>query len=683
MDSKGSAKGETQILCYLFYLCIRTQRESKDESLPSSLLFLMLWKTLLVWKDKFISFLLPVVACLCGALMCDAAWCWCLIPFVFACPWMVHGGGGGKRQSSKRPLSCSPLRPVSGRSVGPRGVRAGKLSSGVGNGGQPPSKRGRKSEYHSHEACGPCAVWVALGSEEQYAHHHKRDRSMLHPGDRASEFTARVSTDSLSIPLSPDSCLCKCCYTDCKRATGTPRWVKLHKPPTPEKHCVGCCVGGECSCENCDWLVQDSDVWEKYFVFSGEKRMLSPLAPSHSCAKHHNMIRRITESRVCSVCMESNTRAWSLAGTLTSTHELSDCDWVCDQCIANGSVPELEVRCEHVQGVIDKLSTVGAVYLPQLYDEYTQTLSPDTVQKKLKSFKHYLFRKLDALNCNVYSVGKTRMLLYDERKLSPELAPIVMEGLARNHANKDLSVDHIRSLVKKQIASFPKAASFDYRTLESSAGLMDEYFEPELVDAITTSDSSRRSSDMGTGYKKARSRKICMTIALLCNAMDPRCTFVQLLLGLVAYSSGLQDKGFDYLNSFGCVAGVDLVRQHGSLWAKQRSATDELVNAQLWRASLDNLNFKMKFAKNLTGAELHRMLNLITSQVSFRSGSRALEGVESVGSVPTLKSLAKQSLFATEHVPPVTRANVSIQHYIIESPVFTNTQWVCFDRVDR
>ena len=239
----------------------------------------------------FVSFLVPVVECLC---VCDVAWRWCLIPFVFACSWMVHGGGGGKRQSCKRPLSCSPLRPVSGRSVGPNGVRGGGSSSGVGNGGQPPSKRGRKTEYHSHRACGPCAVWVALGSEEQYAHHHKRDRSMLHPGDRASEFTAHVSTDSLSIPLSPDSCLCKCCYSDCRRATGTPRWVKLHKPPTPEKHCVGCCVGGECSCENCDWLVQDSDVWEKYFVFSGEKRMLSPLAPSHSCPKHHNMIRRIT-----------------------------------------------------------------------------------------------------------------------------------------------------------------------------------------------------------------------------------------------------------------------------------------------------------------------------------------------------------------------------------------------------
>ena len=146
------------------------------------------------------------------------------------------------------------------------------------------------------------------------------------------------------------------------------------------------------------------------------------------------------------------------------------------------------------------------------------------------------------LKYHVYSVGKTHMLVYDEHKLS---APIVMEGLARKHANKELPVDHIKSLVKKQVASFPKADSFDYRTLESSTDLMDEYFEPELVEFVDaiTSDSSRRTSDMGTEYKMPRSRKIRMTIALLCNAMYPRCTFVQLLLGLVAYSSGLQDKG--------------------------------------------------------------------------------------------------------------------------------------------
>ena len=62
--------------------------------------------------------------------------------------------------------------------------------------------------------------------------------------------------------------------------------------------------GGECSCENYDWLVQDNDLWGKYFVFSGEKRMLSSLAPSYSCSKHLNMIWRITESRECCVCMD-------------------------------------------------------------------------------------------------------------------------------------------------------------------------------------------------------------------------------------------------------------------------------------------------------------------------------------------------------------------------------------------
>ena len=54
--------------------------------------------------------------------MCGVEWRCLLISFVF-CHWMVHGGG---EVSCKHPLSCSPLRPsVSGRSVGPSGVRGG------------------------------------------------------------------------------------------------------------------------------------------------------------------------------------------------------------------------------------------------------------------------------------------------------------------------------------------------------------------------------------------------------------------------------------------------------------------------------------------------------------------------------------------------------------------------------
>ena len=63
------------------------------------------------------------------------------------------------------------------------------------------------------------------------------------------------------------------------------------------------------------------------------------------------------------------------------------------------------------------------------------------------------------LGYKVFSVGQTRKLVYDEHTLSPELAPIVMDGLARKHDNKEWHPDHIRSLVKKQIASFPKSAN--------------------------------------------------------------------------------------------------------------------------------------------------------------------------------------------------------------------------------
>ena len=133
---------------------------------------------------------------------------------------MVHGGG--ERQSCKRPLSCSPLRPsVSGRSVGPRGVRGGGLSSGVGNAmvaSLLPNVVARVSTIPM-EHVGPVQCgwrWVQRNSMPISI----RGKGSWHTLEIASEFTAHVSTDSLSIPLSPDSCLCKCCYSDCRCTVG-------------------------------------------------------------------------------------------------------------------------------------------------------------------------------------------------------------------------------------------------------------------------------------------------------------------------------------------------------------------------------------------------------------------------------------------------------------------------------
>lgn len=75
------------------------------------------------------------------------------------------------------------------------------------------------------------------------------------------------------------------------------------------------------------------------------------------------------------------------------------------------------------------------------------------------------------------------------------------------------------------------------------------------------------------------------------------------------------------MNAFGETCSIRHVRDHDALWAKARSAVEELDTNKFWRLTFDNLDFHMKYAKKVIGegvGKLNRMLHLITSQVSFR-----------------------------------------------------------------
>lgn len=111
-----------------------------------------------------------------------------------------------------------------------------------------------------------------------------------------------------------------------------------------------------------------------------------------------------------------------------------------------------------------------------------------------------------------------------------------------------------------------------------------------------------------------------MIIALLCFTMNPSCCFFQTLVGLLCYAYGLRDKGFQMLNALGYSSSIDHIRAHGSFWANYHQAINELDASKFWRASIDNLNFNIKFAKNLPegSAGAKKMFNLITRQVTHQ-----------------------------------------------------------------
>ena len=163
-----------------------------------------------------------------------------------------------------------------------------------------------------------------------------------------------------------------------------------------------------------------------------------------------------------------------------------------------------------------------------------------------------------------------------------------------------------------QASKFPTSKKFDYTQLLSNEGTIeiDSYFDQELVnviDSITTHSNMHDYNKYSSIYQDLRSSRIKMIIALLCFTMNPTCCFYQTLVGLICYAYGLRDKGFEMLNALGCSAIIDHIRSHGSFWAIQRQAINELDANKFWWASLDNLNFNIKFAKNIpegsTGAK--------------------------------------------------------------------------------
>ncbi len=107
--------------------------------------------------------------------------------------------------------------------------------------------------------------------------------------------------------------------------------------------------------------------------------------------------------------------------------------------------------------------------------------------------------------------------------------------------------------------------------------------------------------------------------------MNPTSSFLQTLVGLSCFSSGLRDVGFGQLNALGVCCSIDQLRRISRFWAENRDCKEEIPKDTLWRVSIDNLEFKFRFAKSLGAGEggLNRMLHLMTAQVVTGSDSSA------------------------------------------------------------
>ena len=141
-----------------------------------------------------------------------------------------------------------------------------------------------------------------------------------------------------------------------------------------------------------------------------------------------------------------------------------------------------------------------------------------------------------------------------------------------------------------------------------------------------------------------------MVIGILCLC------FIQTLTGLLCYAYDLRDKGFEALNAMGCCCSIDHIHFHGAFWANRWQPIQNLDVNQEWRLSIDDLNFYMKFAKNLpeSGAGANKMLNLLTSQVSNQTDQISNHQVGEQFP-PSLKDLVTKSLSCRKQLLVIIR----------------------------
>ena len=567
-----------------------------------------------------------------------------------------------------------------------------------------PKRKGNPTYHPDRQSCSPCALWSQSGNDVRLKSYHPTSNSR-HAGTEALPLSQYASFSGTQFDLNYNDCVCRPCYMDYLRNKNNsenviPRWEKIrqevYKQPKADRHCVYCC-GTLCECENtiqwgpeCWYGVEGIKVWKQFLSLTGKVDYAIGNHVNHVCRTHHRRILHLRSIRTCSVCTCKDSSNWNLICNITNSPDkiceafslepeaIQFFDWICEQCSLSysnderflttlsknmeSSDPIIAHRSHMIDSSLTVLKNDGIIFTKEVKAGFKKFLINSNVETgKHPRLCNTLAKYLNTATQNCYktfippnnerTLGK---VIYDAKKFSIDSLNFILRLKKTEWERSDhISIQELQKMVKQQVSRFPNARNFDYSQLLSEDGVMelDSYYDPKLVsiiDAITMSThlSTHTCSKL---YQDLRTCRIKMIISLLCFTMDPRCCYLQTLTGLLCYAYGLRDKGFEALNAFGCLTGIDHIRAHGSFWASKRSPIDELDVKKLWRMTLDNLNFHIKYAKNLpeaaTGSK--KMLNLITGQVSHEnSGSKPNK---ELNNPPKLSEIVHKSVCMQTH----------------------------------
>ena len=586
-----------------------------------------------------------------------------------------------------------------------------------------PKRKGNPTYHPERPLCSPCALWSQSGSDIRLRSYHPTSNSR-HAGTEALSLSQYASFGDTQFNLNYNDCICRPCYMDYMKNKHNsenviPRWERIrndvYKQPKVDKHCVYCC-GTLCECENivqwgpnCWYGVEGIKVWKQFLSLTGKVDYALGDNINHVCRAHYRRIYEFRNTRTCSVCTSMESSNWNLiCNVVNSPDKICEAfslepqavqffDWICEQCslsysnderflatLSNNmesSDPIIAHRSHMIDNCLAVLKNDGIIFTKEVKASFKKFLLDRNVDaSKHRRLCSTLVKYLNTATQSFYktfippdnerTLGK---IIYDAKKYSIDsLNYILRLKKAEWERSDDISIEELKKLVKHQVSRFPNTRNFDYSQLLTEDGVMEleSYYDPKLVSIIDNVTMSTHLSTHSCSklYRDLRAYRIKMIISLLCFTMDPRCCFLQTLIGLLCYAYGLRDKGFEALNAFGCLAGIDHIRAHGSFWACKRSPINELDVKKLWRMSLDNLNFHIKYAKNLpeaaTGAK--KMLNLITGQVSHKDTVQCESQANEPNKFSKLSEIVHKSVCMQIHpkILPKSAQSVNIDDFI-------------------
>lgn len=224
-------------------------------------------------------------------------------------------------------------------------------------------------------------------------------------------------------------------------------------------------------------------------------------------------MRQVVSNRLCQICSSSSACQWHTGqnyldklGSQTCEHNIDPSAWVCDDCftlivhvVRQG---KYQLICDKVLEYSLKMLKDKGVCLVRdamnlFKDKILQQHTCAVTDSEWENYRKTLGTQLESRGYKSYFMArKLGSMYYDPSVFSGKGVELVVYKIL--NGNKPVSPTHaecIRTIIKQQVALFPKSINFDYRQIfgdeSGSSFKLNKYMNDELmgfVDDITKSD---------------------------------------------------------------------------------------------------------------------------------------------------------------------------------------------------